>query len=468
MIESEKILIEKTIAEQDRLFKTGVTLDVGFRLKALKNLKLAIKKRENDIIRSLEHDLHKSPFESMASEIGLVYQEINYHLRKLRKWASPRRVPSTLFAFPSKSYIYQQPYGRVLIISPFNYPFQLNIVPLIGAISAGNTAVLKPSEFTSETALMIEKIISETFGQNYIKVFTGGAEVSKLLLEQKWNKIFFTGSQRVGKIVLESAAKYLTPVVLELGGKNPAIVDKNADLRLSAKRIAWGKWLNSGQSCISPDYVLIHADVKNEFLNHIRIFAEKFFGQDPSASISFSRMINPASVLRQSKFLAEGKVVFGGNFNPEENYFSPTVITDLSPESQIMQEEVFGPVLPVLTFNHLDEALELINRKEPPLSVYFFSSDRKKQKEVLLKTYSGGASINDVVIYFVNPELPFGGVGGSGMGSYHGKSSFNAFSHERSVLKTSTLIDFPARYPPYKNFWLKFIRYFFRQISRLI
>ena len=461
-INQEVKLIETVIAEQDKFFRSEMPKDVNFRLSSLRNLKKVIKNWENDIIEALFTDLHKSPFEAFSSEIGLVFQEISYHCRNLKKWSRPVKVPSPLHTFPSSSYIYKQPYGRVLIISPFNYPFQLNLLPLIGAVSAGNTVVLKPSEYTSQTAAIIEKIIAEAFDPKHVKVIPGGIDISKLLLEQRWNKIFFTGSQKVGKIVLEAASKNLTPVVLEMGGKNPVVVDKDTNLKIAATRIAWGKWLNSGQSCVAPDYLLIHKDIQDEFLKHFKAATEKFFGINPMDAKDFPRLVNSEAVDRLAGFLSEGQLFLGGKFNREKKYFSPTVITGITAESLIMQEEVFGPVLPVISFNNIQEAIDLINKKNPPLALYYFSENSKNQKQILAKTTSGDAGINEVVMHFVNPHLPFGGVGQSGMGNYHGKRSFETFSHERSVMKTSTRVDLPLRYPPYKKSMLNLLRFWFR------
>lgn len=458
----EQRLIEEVIAEQDKFFKSHRTKDIDFRLISLKNLKRIIKNREVEIIEALYADLRKSPFEAFSSEIGLIYQEIRYHLRNLKKWAQPQKVPSPVYTFPSSSFILKHPFGRVLIISPFNYPFQLNLLPLIGAVSAGNTVVLKPSEFTSQTAAVIEMIISEAFDPEHVRVIPGGIETSQLLLKQRWDKIFFTGSQKVGRIVLEAAAKHLTPVVLEMGGKNPVIVDKETNLKIAASRIAWGKWLNSGQSCVAPDYLLIHSDIKEKFLAYFKKATESFFGTDPMMTNDFPRLISPEAVDRLSGFLKEGKIFLGGKFSREERYFSPTVVTDISPDSSIMQEEIFGPLLPVITFSNLDEAIEFVNKKGAPLALYYFSENSKNQKKVLDKTVSGDAGINEVVMHFANPYLPFGGVGHSGMGNYHGKRSFDIFSHERSVMKTSTRLNLPLRYPPYKDSLLKLFRIWFR------
>ena len=462
MVEKIKNLVETTLSGQDQFFKSGATLDIRFRLNSLNKLRAAIKKRENEIISALYDDLRKSPFEAFSTEIGLVYRELSHHKRNLKKWTHPVRVPSPLHTFPATSHIHRKPYGRVLIISPFNYPFQLNLLPLIGAISGGNVAVLKPSEYTPKTEKIIEIIISEVFDPNHAKVICGNIEISQFLLHQKWDKIFFTGSQKVGKLVLEAATRHLTPVVLEMGGKNPAVVDRDANLKVAATRIAWGKWLNSGQSCVAPDYLIVHEEIRDQFLEHFREVTERFFGSDPSAAKDYTRLIAPEAVDRLAGFLKQGKIVFGGTYNREERYFSPTVITDIPPDSGLLDEEIFGPLIPVITFRNLDEMTDQIGKKHPPLAVYYFSENSRKQKEFLERTTSGDAGINEVVMHFTNYNLPFGGIGTSGMGSYHGKRSFDAFTHERSIMKTSTLIDLPVRYPPFKKLFFLIIRLLFR------
>lgn len=452
----------KIVKQQKLFFNSHATLDTEFRKEHLKKLKLSISNHENEIIEALNKDLGKGEFEAFSTEIGMVQTELTKHIKKLTKWAKPRKVNTPLFAFPSVSYIHMQPYGNVLIISPFNYPFMLAMTPLIGAISAGNTVVIKPSEFTPATSQIVKKIIQNTFEEKYVTVVQGGVEASQELLLQRWDKIFFTGSSRVGKIVLESAAKYLTPVVLELGGKNPVVVDKDANLQVAARRIIWGKLLNAGQSCVAPDYLFVHNDVKERLLLLMKQSIEQFFTEQPNESKDFTGIINKDALNRLKSLLEGVTVYFGGEINTEKRSFSPTILTNISMDSQVMKDEIFGPVLPVLGFEEIEKVIDYINKREKPLSLYYFTENRTKQKEFLKKTYSGDAGINEVVMHFTNLSLPFGGVGFSGMGSYHGKRSFDIFSHERSVMKTTTKLDLPLRYPPYKTWILKLLRFLFR------
>lgn len=455
-------LITNIVNRQELFFNSHVTLDIDFRKEHLKMLKQSIGIHEGEIIEALNKDLGKGEFEAFSTEIGMVQTELTKHIKKLIKWAKQRKVNTPLFAFPSVSYIHKQPYGNVLIISPFNYPFMLAMTPLIGAVSAGNTAVIKPSEFTPATSKIIEKIIQNSFKEEYVAVVEGGVETSQELLLQRWDKIFFTGSSRVGKIVLESAARYLTPVILELGGKNPVVVDKDANLEVAARRIIWGKLLNAGQSCVAPDYLFVHNDVKNKLLQLMKQSIEKFFTEQPNESKDFSGIINKDAIKRLKSLLKGVTIYCGGEINVEKRSFSPTILTDVSEDSEVMKDEIFGPVLPVLGFEDIGKVIDFINKGEKPLSLYYFTENRNKQKEFLKKTYSGDAGINEVVMHFTNLSLPFGGVGYSGMGAYHGKRSFDIFSHERSVIKTTTKLDLPLRYPPYKTWVLKLLRFLFR------
>ncbi len=454
--------VNEIVNIQQKYFDSNKTLDPNFRIELLKKLKQCIKQHEQEIITALDADLGKSEFEAFSTEIGMVQNELTKLIKSVNKWSRPRRVSTPIFAFPSHSYIHKQPYGKVLVISPFNYPFMLAMTPMIAAISAGNVVVLKPSEFTPNTATVIEKIVSVTFEEEHVKVLQGGVGMSQKLLAQRWDKIFFTGSSQVGKIVLEAAAKYLTPVILELGGKNPVIVDKDANLKIAARRIIWGKLLNSGQSCVAPDYLYVHTEVKDKLLLLMKEVIVKFFSENPEENSDFPKIINESAMKRLAGLLEGATVYYGGNFDTNKKYFSPTILTDVTADSPVMKGEVFGPILPVLTFENIDEVVQLVNSREKPLSLYYFSENRKKQKEFLLKTYSGDAGINEVVLHFINLSLPFGGVGYSGMGTYHGKRSFDVFSHERSVMKTTTKLDLPLRYPPYKKWVLKILRILFR------
>ncbi|MCG6188246.1 aldehyde dehydrogenase [Maribellus maritimus] len=454
--------LKQIIQAQDDFFYSNITLDVNFRIKKLKELKSAIKKYEEELITGFRKDLGKGGFEVISSEIGLVQNELTQHIKHLKKWARPKRAGTPLHAFPSKSFVHKQPLGRVLIISPFNYPFMLTIAPLVGALSAGNVAVLKPSEAVTSVTDTIEKIISEVFDKQYVYVVKGDALISQELLSYRWDKIFFTGSSRVGKIVLQAAAKYITPVVLELGGKNPVIVDKDANLKIAARRIVWGKLLNGGQSCVAPDYLFVHESVKNRFLELMVAAIKSMYSEAPKENGDFTRIVNSSAVRRILELLKGSTVYYGGDYDEKTNYFSPTILTDVLPDSPVMKDEIFGPVLPVLSFQRMDDVFSFLKKEEKSLATYYFSESRKKQKEFLNRTTSGDAMINDVVLHFTNPLLPFGGVGDSGMGSYHGKHSFDVFSHERSVMKTSSKIDLPLRYPPYKKWVFKVLRLLFK------
>lgn len=452
---------ENILKEQTEFFNSHATLDFDFRLEHLKKLRKTIQKYDNQIVKALYSDLRKGMFEAYSSEIGMVLHELTNHIRNLKRWGRPKRVRTPFHALPSHSKVYSQPYGRVLIISPFNYPFMLALSPLVGAISAGNVVVVKPSELTPQTSAIIAEIIKVVFEKKYVAVVQGGVETNQRLLKQRWGKIFFTGSSRVGKIVLEAAARHLTPVILELGGKNPVIVDKDANLKIAARRIVWGKLLNAGQSCVAPDYIYVHTKVKEKLLKLMVNAIEQFFS-DPQNTVDFTGIVNEAAIQRLAGILKDVTVYYGGDFNAAKKYVSPTILTDVNKDSLVMQDEIFGPVLPVLTFNKLGEVIQIINTGDKPLAAYYFSENRKNQKYFLTHTFSGGAMINDVVIHFTNLFLPFGGVGSSGMGTYHGKQSFSAFSHERSVMKTSTKLDIPLRYPPYKKRTLKLLRFLIR------
>ncbi|HSH19936.1 MAG TPA: aldehyde dehydrogenase [Draconibacterium sp.] len=458
----EQYNITEIIEKQTAFFNSSATIPVDFRIQQLKRLKQTIKKYENETIKALNKDLGKSEFEAFTGEVGLAVHEISFHIKHLKSWAKPKKVSTPIFSFPSKSYIHKQPYGNILIIGPFNFPFMLTIIPLIGAISAGNVAVIKPSEYTTATSLMIEKIIAETFQPEYVTVVQGGVDISQKLMDIRWDKIFFTGSSNVGKIVMQAAAKNLTPVVLELGGKNPVVVDKDANLEVAAKRIIWGKFFNAGQSCVAPDHLFVHEDVQEKLLPYLKQAVVQFYSENPKESKDFARIINEKTTRRLSEIIKNEKIYLGGTFEHDERYFAPTILTEIKEESPVMQDEIFGPVLPIITFKDLNNVVNYINQKEKPLVLYYFSEDRKKQKEILNRTFSGDACINEVVVHFTNFSLPFGGVGYSGMGTYHGKHSFEIFSHSRSVMKTTTAFDLPFRYAPDNKLALKLMRFLFR------
>lgn len=438
---------------QKEFFESGKTINVDYRIKNLKKLNDIIKKNEDKILNELKKDLGKSNFEGYVTEVGILYDDINFHIKNVKKWSSEEKRKSPIVYYPSKSYIYKEPYGVTLIIGPFNYPFQLVIAPLIGAISAGNTAIIKPSENSRNIALLLEKLINENFPEGYLRVVNplGGKETVSLLLDKPFDYIFFTGSVRVGKLVMQKAAQHLTPVTLELGGKSPCIVDSDAKLKLAAKRIVWGKFLNAGQTCVAPDYLCVHKSVKDELLkliiNEIRIQ----FGENVRNSEDYPRIVNKSSLERLSGYLNDGKIYYGGNIDEDNLYMEPTLIIKPDLNSPLMSDEIFGPILPILVYEDLDNVIKFINHREKPLALYYFSESKKKIKYVLTSTTSGGVTINDTIIHVANPNLPFGGVGNSGVGKYHGKESFETFTHNKSVMKRGTFIEFNIRFAPYKN-----------------
>lgn len=445
--------VKSVFNRQKEFFNSGKTNDINFRIDALKKLKQVIKENEDKILDALKKDLGKSNFESYATEVGLVYEEINTHIKNIKRWSKIEKIKSPIVHYPAKSYIYKEPYGVTLIIGPFNYPFQLVIAPLVGAISAGNTAIIKPSENTKNTSILLEEMINENFQEEYLKVVNPleGKEAVSALLDLPFDYIFFTGSIRVGKIVMEKAAKNLVPVTLELGGKSPCIVDKDAKLELAAKRIVWGKFLNVGQTCVAPDYLCIHSSVKDKLLKLIVEEIHKQFGKDVKNSPDYPRVVNTASLNRLKEYLNDGEIYYGGNVDSTELYMEPTILTNVDVNSNVMTEEIFGPILPVIEFDNIQDIISFINKREKPLALYYFSENKKSINNILRCTTSGGVTINDTVIHVANGNLPFGGVGNSGMGSYHGKASFDAFTHKRSVMERGTFVEFNIRFAPYKE-----------------
>jgi aldehyde dehydrogenase (NAD+) len=450
--------IPAIIQKQKEFFNSHTTKDVKFRLDALERLREAVIDNEQNIYDALHEDLGKSSFESYASEVEIFLEEIRMHIKKLKSWSNPKKVKSPIAYFPAKSLIYPEPYGIVLIIAPWNYPFLLLMDPLIGAISAGNCVVLKPADYSRNTSDIIDHIIKDTFNEEYIAVVRGGREVNEALLNEKYDYIFFTGSPSLGRLVMEKASKNLTPITLELGGKSPCIVDKDANIKLAAKRITWGKYFNTGQTCVCPDYLFVHEDVKDKFINEMKKNIELFYSKNINESNDYGRIINEKHFDRLSKLIDKNKLFFGGDFDKKTKYISPTILLDVNPDDPVMKEEIFGPIAPVMTFKALDEVVTFINSNPKPLALYYFGG----QKNSIINNVSfGGGCINDTLVHVASPYLPFGGVGNSGMGSYHGKNTFDTFTHYKSVLKNSNLIDMPFRYPPYKN-KLKLIKMFIK------
>lgn len=443
--------ISQTLNHLRDFFAAGKTRDVDFRIAQLKKLKEGIRKYEPEIMAALYDDMRKPPFEAYASEIGILYTEIDHVVRNLHYWSRPRRVSTPVIHFLSRSRVYRDPYGVVLIISPWNYSFQLTIAPLIGAIAAGNCVLIKPSEFSSSTSATIEKLITEVFASDYVTVFQGEAEATKKLLEEKFDYIFFTGSTAVGRVIMTAAARYLTPVTLELGGKSPAIVDEDASLAYGIKRIAWGKFFNAGQTCIAPDYVLVHRKIKDKFIEKMIATLHLFYGENPMLSPDYARIINERHFNRLLHLMKSGWVIYGGNSQRKDLYIAPTIIDQVSSGDPVMQEEIFGPLLPLIEYNDIDEAITFVNQRPHPLALYCFSENKKIQNKILRETSFGGGCINDTISHIGSQELPFGGIGESGMGSYHGKASFDTFTHQRSILFRSNLLDISLRYPPYRN-----------------
>ena len=446
--------ILRIIEAQRAYFRSGATRSYSYRREQLKKLQKALLKWEKPLAEALWKDLHKSYEEAYMTELSIVLGEIKNHLGHLRRWMKPKWVLSPLKMFPSQSYIVTEPLGSALIIAPWNYPVQLLLNPLVGALSAGCTAVLKPSPYVPHTSKVIEQMIGEFFDERAVAVVQGNREVNGQLLEERFDRIFFTGSPDLGRKVMAAAGKHLTPVVLELGGKSPCIVDRDADLKVAARRLAWGKSLNAGQTCIAPDYLLIHEEVREKFLNELQKAFRQLLGENPAECRHFVRIVNERAFDRLTGYLKEGKIRFGGEHNRAERYIAPTVIEQLPAEAAILQEEIFGPILPVIPFRQIDEAIDYIVKGEKPLALYLFGS--RNRKRVMRATSSGGACINDTIMHIANERIPFGGVGQSGMGGYHGHDSYLAFSHRRSVVKTTTLFDLPLRYMPYKLFrWIK-------------
>ncbi|MBR6602083.1 MAG: aldehyde dehydrogenase [Bacteroidaceae bacterium] len=457
-------MIPSVIESQRAFFHTGATLGLNFRRQMLKKLQGALDKWEKPLADALWTDLHKSYEEAYLTELSIVKGEVKNHLRHLGSWVKRKRVSTPIKMFPSRSFIVSEPLGNTLIMAPWNYPVQLLLNPLVGAISAGCTAVLKPSPYVPNVSATLARMIEDTFDSQYIAVVQGNREVNQALLAQRFDLIFFTGSPSLGKMVMEAASKHLTPVILELGGKSPCIVDRDADIKTAAKRIAWGKTLNSGQTCIAPDYLLIHEEVKEHFIEAFAKAVKELHGSDIKAHKHYVRMVSDRAFERVKGYLAEGDILYGGRTDASERFIEPTILdphislSDADADAKangkaVLTEEIFGPVFPLLTFKESDEVVAYITRREKPLAFYYFGSEENGWR-ILHHTSSGGACINDTIMHIANEHVPFGGVGNSGMGAYHGEESFRAFSHRRTVVATGTWIDLPFRYMPYRMFGL--------------
>ncbi|ETT85646.1 aldehyde dehydrogenase [Viridibacillus sp. FSL R5-0477] len=445
--------VETMISAQRKFFFSGATKSLAFRKEQLKKLKVAIVSHEKEILQALHKDLRKSEFEAYSTEVGIVLDSISYMQKYLEEWLQPVSVPTPLHFQPGKSFIVREPYGTVLIIGPFNYPFQLVMEPLIGAIIGGNTAIVKPSEASVHTAEIIKKIIQETFQENYVRIVEGEKEETTALIHASFDYIFFTGSVAVGKIIAKAAAERLTPHTLELGGKSPAIVDQTANLEVAVKRIAWGKFTNAGQTCVAPDYVLVHESVKVPFIRILKKTLQKFYGKDAQDSPDYGRIINERQFDRLQSIIEreQSQVLFGGNYDRDDLYIEPTVLQNITWNSSSMEDELFGPILPIIVYDDLRVAIQQIRQYPKPLAAYFFSETEKAIQYFLDELPFGGGCVNDTVTHVASVYLPFGGVGNSGVNAYHGKASFECFTHPKSILKKSTKLANNLLFPPYKQ-----------------
>ena len=458
-------MFSKLTEAQKQFFETGRTRDLAFRICQLQLLADAMRKNETVLEEALKKDLGKSAFESYATEIGFVLADIRYTIQNLQKWSAPKRVRTPLYLFPGKSKIQKEPYGSVLILGPYNYPVQLLAEPLIGAIAAGNCAVLKPSELTPHVSEAMYQIVHSTFKEEYIACVEGGVEVNQELLSQKFDYIFFTGSERVGRIVIKAAAENLTPVTLELGGKSPVIIEKTANIKEAARRIAWGKLMNAGQTCVAPDYVLVDESRKQQFLTEMKNAFFHLYGKEIKKNPHFGRIVNERHMERLQKILEQdAKYLFcGGEADALQRYIEPAIL-DLGKDQNAasMQEELFGPILPVLSYHKLEDAVRFVNKRAKPLALYLFTKKRSAERFVLERVSSGGVCVNDTISHLINPDLPFGGVGASGMGQYHGKYSFDTFTHEKSVFYKPADWNLPVCYPPFTKGKMNLVKFFLK------
>jgi len=453
MDREQDIEVQEILKEHKKYFNTGITMDFHFRLEQLRKLKSMIKVNEKDILNALYKDLGKCEFEAYATEVGFLLESIGYMIRNLRRFTRAKKVRTSFIQVGAKSYIYNEPYGTVLIIGPFNYPFQLLIEPLIGAIAAGNSAIIKPSEHTPNVSSLINKIIKENFDESYIRVVEGDKNITASLINSKVDYIFFTGSVTVGKIIMQAAAKNMIPVTLELGGKSPCIVDKYANLQVAAERIAWGKFINAGQTCVAPDYILVHRDVKEEFCKQLKRFIVNFYGYQASQSKDYGRIVNRRELDRLISIIEKEKekIIYGGEYDIDQLYIEPTIIDNVQWTDTIMEDEIFGPILPIIEYEDLDSVITIINSHPKPLALYVFSEFHAICEKLVQGISFGGGCVNDTISHVTSTQLPFGGVGSSGLGAYHGKYSYDAFSHKKSVMKKSTKISLKFIYPPYNK-----------------
>ena len=441
--------IQDLIQSQRLFFTEHITREIPFRLCALDRLQEGIRKYEPELTEALRNDLGKSAFESYASEIGLILREIKSAKKHLAGWSKEKKCPTPLFMAGSKSFVHPEPYGVVLIIAPWNYPVQLTLSPLIGAIAAGNCAIVKPSPDAPCTSDVLTRLIDECFESEYIAVTATDAHTTEMLLQERFDYIFYTGGVRFGKSVMEAAARHLTPVTLELGGKSPCIVDDDADLPVAARRIVWGKLLNCGQTCVAPDYLMVHNTIKDRLIDAIRQEIARQYGEDPRLSPDYPRIVNRRHIDRLLPLLKDGDIVCGGTADPDERYIAPTLIENVRPGSPLLTDEIFGPILPVIPFDDIDDCVEYINTHEKPLALYYFTQSKKRARYMIQHTSSGGVCINDTISHVVNSDLPFGGIGNSGIGQYHGRYSFETFSHPKSVVKTTTAFNIGLKFAPY-------------------
>jgi aldehyde dehydrogenase (NAD+) len=461
IVNLEDYKIDRLVEEQRQFFQSGKTKDYHFRVEQLQRLRQMIKENEDRISAALKADLHKPAFEAYASEIAFCYGEIDHMIKNLKKWMKPQRVGTSINLFWSKSFIINEPLGVTLIIGAWNYPFQLVISPLIGAMAAGNCAIVKPSEVATATAALTTELLNKYFSRQYVTAVNGGVEVSQALLRQHFDYIFFTGGTEIGRLVAKAAAEHLTPVTLELGGKSPCIVTADANVDLAARRVIWGKFVNAGQTCVAPDYLLVHQDIKPAFLERAKEHLRTFFGNNPNESPDYCRVINERHFDRLTGLLDEGEVVVGGQHERQSRFIAPTIIDKVSLQSKIMQEEIFGPILPILTFRELREVMEIVQKMPNPLALYIFSENQTIKEQILQEIPAGGVAINNTILHLGNPNLPFGGRGTSGMGAYHGKHTFDTFSHRKSVLETSTRFYSNFIHQPYKE-KLKILKMFLK------